>query len=256
MGATRASHMGDAMTRYTTLIGGALALALATGACNRGAADTRKEAVKEDAKVVDKATAVEKERNDEIANLNTRVAALERDYAEKTAVLAAGKRTATSALREEVQEDVNNVKKAVENLGTTTADNWWAREEDAMRATIDEVAADVKHLGARVTPPAPATPGETPATAPFTSRRDSFVAEMKGRVDAMDKALDKVKAKGSRETELHDTQARVKKIGSDLDRLAAASADDWWNVTRDRVRDYIDRVEASVKRLDNNKPGA
>jgi len=144
----------------------------------------------------------------------------------------------------------------VANLGTTTSDNWWAREEEAMRAAIEDVAADVKHIGARVVEPAPATPGETPATAPFTSRRDAFVAEMKGRIDAMDKALDKVKAKGSRETELHDTQARVKKIGTDLDRLAAASADDWWNVARDRVRDYIDRLDASVKRLDNNKPGA
>jgi len=46
----------------------------------------------------------------------------------------------------------------------------------------------------------------------------------------------------------------VKKIASDLDRLAGASADDWWTVSRDRVRDYIDRVEASVKRLDDNKP--
>lgn len=244
------------MGRYTTLIGGALALALATGACNRDAKDTRKEAVKEDAKVVDKAAAVEKERNDEIANLNDRVARLERDYAEKSAVLAAGKRTATSSLREEVQEDVNNVKQAVANLSTTTADNWWEREEAAMRATIDDVAADVKHIGARIAEPVPATPGETPATAPFTSRRDAFVAEMKGRVDAMSRALDKVKAKGARETELNDTKARVKKIGDDLDRLARSSADDWWTVARDRVRDYIDRVESSVKRLDDNKPHA
>ena len=244
------------MARYKLLIGGALALALAGGACNRDAKDTRKEAVKEDAKVADKAAAVEKERNDEIARLNDRVAQLERDYSEKAAVLASGRRTATSALREEVQEDVNNVKQAVANLNTTTADNWWEREESAMRATIDDVAADVKHFGARVQEPAPAAPGETAATAPFTSRRDAFVAAMKGRIDVMGRALDKVKAKGARETELNDTKARVKKIGEDLDRLARASADDWWNVARDRVRDYIERVEGSVKRLDDNKPRA
>jgi hypothetical protein len=243
------------MARHLTLTA-ALALTLAAGACNRGASETREDVVKEDAKVADAAADAEKARNDEIAKLNERVAQLERDYAEKTAVLASGARTATAALREEVQEDVNNVKQAVASLGTTTADNWWAHEEDAVRATIDDVAADVKHLGARMAEPTPATPGETPATAPFTSRRDAFVAAMKGRLDAMDKALDKVKAKGARETELHDTQARVKKIASDLDALATASADDWWTVSRDRVRDYIDRVEASVKRLDNNKPGA
>ena len=243
------------MGRHMTLMG-TLALALAVGACNRGASETRKEVVKEDAKVADAAAAAEKARHDEIAGLNDRVAQLERDYSEKSAVLASGKRTATSALREEVAEDVNNVKKAVANLDTTTADNWWAREEDAIRATLDDVAADVKHLGARVAEPAAAAPGETPATAPFTSRRDSFVAQMKGRVDAMNQALDKVKAKGARETELNDTKARVKKIGEDLDRLATASADDWWDIARNRVRDYIDRVEASVKRLDDNKPKA
>lgn len=244
------------MARHTTVIGGILALALGAGACNQSAKDTRDEAINADAKVADKAAAVEKERNDEIARLNERVAQIERDYADKSAVLASGKRTATTGLREEVQEDVNNVKQAVANLSTTTADNWWQREEDAMRATIDDVAADVKHIGAVVAEPAPAAPGETTATAPFTSRRDSFVASMKGRIDAMDRALDKVKAKGARETELNDTRDRVKKIAADLNALASASADDWWNVSRDRVRDYLDRVEASVKRLDNNKPRA
>jgi hypothetical protein len=170
-------------------------------------------------------------------------------------VLASGKRTATASLREEVQEDVNHAKQAVANLSTTTSDNWWQREEDALRAMLDDVAADVKHLGGVVAEPATA-PGETAATAPFTSRRDSFVAAMKGRVDAFERALEKVKAKGARETELRDTRDRVKKIASDLDALAGASADEWWNVSRDRVRDYLDRVEASVKRLDNNKPGA
>jgi len=242
------------MGRYITLTGCALAVALAAGACNRDAKDTRKEANKEDAKVADAAAAVEKERNDEIARLSDRVAQLERAYSDKTAVLATGKRVATSSLREEVQEDVDNVKLAVTNLSTTTADNWWEREEGAMRATIDDVAADVKRFAGHVAEPAPAAPGETPASAPFTSRRDAFVAAMKGRIDALDHALDKVKVKGARETELNDTRQRVKKIAGDLDRLARASADDWWTVSRDRVRDYIDRVEASVKRLDDNKP--
>lgn len=241
--------------RHITIMG-ALALVLATAACNRDAKETRKETVKEDAKVADVAKDVERKRNDEIARLNDRVARIERDYSDKAATVASGKRTATAGLREEVQEDVNNVKQAVVNLSTTTSDNWWEREEDAMRATVDDVAADVKRLAGKINEPAPAAPGETPATAPFTSRRDSFVAEMKGRIDGLDRALDRVKAKGPRETELTDTRARVKKIGEDLDRLARASADDWWDVSRDRVADYVDRVEASVKRLDDNKPRA
>lgn len=244
------------MARHKSWIGAAVALALAAGACSRDATDTRNDAVKADEKVADEAAAIEKERRDDIARFTERAAQLERDYAEKSAVLASGERTATPSLREEVQEDVNNVKQAVANLGTTTEENWWTREEDAMRATLDDVAADAKRFGVRMTESAPAAPGETPATAPFTSRRDSFVAEMKGRVDALHRALEKVTAKGARETELDDTRDRVKKVAADLDRLAAATADDWWDVSRDRVREYLDRVETSIKRLDDNKPRA
>jgi len=52
--------------------------------------------------------------------------------------------------------------------------------------------------------------------------------------------------------EIEDTR-RVKKLGDDVDRLRSASADDWWDVTKTRVNEYVDRVEASVKRLDDNK---
>ena len=97
------------------------------------------------------------------------------------------------------------------------------------------------------------TAGEGVSTAPFTSRRDQFVASLRARVDAMENALDKVKARDARKTELEDTQARVKKLADDLDRLRSASADDWWDVTKARVTDYVDRVENSVDRLDDNK---
>ena len=79
------------------------------------------------------------------------------------------------------------------------------------------------------------------------------MADLRARVDGFEKALDDVKASGPRETELDDTRARVNKLREDVDRLASASADDWWDVTRARVTDYVDRVEASIKRLDDNK---
>jgi hypothetical protein len=69
----------------------------------------------------------------------------------------------------------------------------------------------------------------------------------------MQQALDRVKARGAQKTEIEDTRARVKKLGDDVDRLRSASADDWWDVTKTRVNEYVDRVEASVKRLDDNK---
>ena len=76
---------------------------------------------------------------------------------------------------------------------------------------------------------------------------------MRARVDAMNKALDNVKATGPRKTELDDLHARVNKLGDDIDRLKSASAEDWWDLSKARVNDYIDRVEKSLARLDDNK---
>jgi hypothetical protein len=58
------------------------------------------------------------------------------------------------------------------------------------------------------------------------------VSELRARVDAMERALDDVKARGAKETEIEDVRARVKKLGEDVDKLRSASADDWWDVTR------------------------
>jgi hypothetical protein len=69
----------------------------------------------------------------------------------------------------------------------------------------------------------------------------------------MNKALDNVKAKGSQRTELDDLHARVNKLGEDLDRLKSARAEDWWDVSKARVEDYIARVEKSVNRIEDAK---
>ena len=126
-----------------------------------------------------------------------------------------------------------------------------------MKRTASDIEADVSRLAGKVTP-APLPPrtdaaGDNIDNAPFTSRRDRFVADLRARVDAMSRALENVKARGPQETELEDTRARVNKLGDDIDRLRSAEADDWWDVTRVRVSEYVDRVEASVNRLDDNK---
>ena len=126
-----------------------------------------------------------------------------------------------------------------------------------MKRTADDVQADVLRLAGKTTPtPARASnrgTEEVPNSAPFTSRRDAFVADLRSRVDNMERALDSVKARGAQETELEDARARVKKLEDDVDRLRSASADDWWDVSRARVTEYLDRVEASVKRLDRQQ---
>ena len=238
---------------FRSTVGLAAVLSIGIAGCNRPAQETRDEAKDTAANVADATADAQRQRDAEVSRLTSRIADIERDFATKSEQLAAGKRTATGGLRDEVQEDVSNVKEAVANLTTTTADNWWEREEAAMRRAFEDVGSDVKRVAASVAEPAPVAT-DTPSTAPFTSRRDAFVTQMKGRVNTFRRALENVKASGARETEVSDIKARVEKLTEDLDKLAGASADDWWSVTKDRVEAYIDRVEASVKRLDDNKP--
>ena len=236
---------------------GIFALALAAGACNRDASESRDTTREERPPAVDRARELQRDRNEEISRLDKRVSDIERDYAQANQKVVSGDRTATAGLREELKEDVTNVKTAVNDLRTTTPENWWGRHEAAMRRTADDIEADVSRLAGKVTSTPPQattrTTGENVSTEPFTSRRDKFVDDLRARVDAMQQALDRVKARGAQKTEIEDTRARVKKLGDDVDRLRSASADDWWDVTKTRVNEYVDRVEASVKRLDDNK---
>ena len=233
---------------------GSLVVALVSGACKRDAAEPTAE-VSRDA---DRAADLQRQRDEEITRLDQRVADIEREYTDAAQKVVSGSKTATAGLREELKEDVANVRQAVNDLRTTTPDNWGQRHEATLTRTADDVEADVKRLAGTVMPRRPAetsgTTGEPVSTAPFTSRRDKFVAELRARVGAMEDALGKVKARGAGETELDDTRARVKKLAEDLDKLGSASAEQWWDVTKERVTEYVDRVENSVDRLDDNKP--
>jgi archaellum component FlaC len=239
---------------------GVLALALAgAGACAREEAPDTAAADATDP-AVERAAELERERNDAIARMRDRVSELERDYQERITAKPRGTSGASAGLREEVQEDVKNVTAAVDDLRTTNADNWWDRHEEAVKRTADDIEADVRRLaGARALPATPKEPAEGNAeaasSAPFMSRRDRLVKDVRGRVDSWEKALENVNARGARETELDDLRARMNKLDEDLDRLGKASADDWWDVTQARVNDYIDRVEKSVARLDDDRPG-
>src|SRR5918996_898147 len=89
----------------------ALALALAAGACNRETSESRgTTAPEERSPNVDRTAELQRERDNEITRLNDRVAEVEREYTEASQKVASGGRTATAGLREEVKEDVANVK--------------------------------------------------------------------------------------------------------------------------------------------------
>jgi chromosome segregation ATPase len=246
----------EELMRYRNLmIVGIVAPALLIGACNRRGESQEPTVRDEAANTADQAAKRQQERAEDISQLDKRVAEIEREYTEANKEVVADKKTPTVGLREELKEDVSNVKQAVGDLRTTTPENWWNRHEQAMRRTADDIEADVARLAGQVKPAAPRTTedarGETVSTAPFTSQRDEFVEAMHVRVDAMKQALDKVKASGPKETEVEDVRARINKLGDDVDRLKSASPDDWWDVTKARVTEYVDRVDRSVNRLDD-----
>lgn len=200
-------------------------------------------------------TDAQSDRDADINRLQQRLDDVNRKWTDKEKKLQQERAAATASMRTEVTQDVKNAQKAIDNLKTTTADNWWEREEGVLQQTTAELERDVQRFtGQRVRPDAETKPKSTEHDTAFAASRDQFINNLQPRVDAMKKQLDRVSAKGTENTERKDTRARVNKLSDDLAELRKASADDWWKISRDRVSDYIDRLEKSVGRLDDNKP--
>ena len=240
----------------TFLASVAVVAGLAVMGCDKGPAveSGRADVESADKQAVEKQAAEQRERSEKANELERRAANLESQWTEMQTKVVTRNRTATAGLREEVAEDVKNAREAVENLRTTTPENWWERHERALERSVSDVSADVQRLTKQKTMPG-STENAAPAntSAGFTDRRDAFVSRLRERLDAMEEQLDNTKAKGAVETELKDTKARIDKLQDDLDKLRSASPDSWWDVSSARVAEYIERVEASIKRLDDNK---
>ena len=229
---------------------------LAVVGCDTGPAveSNRANAESAEKKAAEKQAAEQRERSEKAAELERRAANLESQWTEMQTKVKTRDRTATAGLREEVEEDVKNARTAVADLKTTTQENWWDRHERALERSVSDVQADVQRLTKQKTMPEPTEKAESVGTAAgFAERRDAFVSRLRARVDAMEDQLDKTKAKGALGTEVEDTKARIDKLQQDLDELRRVSPDAWWKVSSERVGQYIDRVEASIKRLDDNK---
>ena len=224
-----------------------LAAALTTAACNRN-----EPAEERETGATGSADTSVNERSEDAAELEKRVTEIERQWNEMQVEVKEENRTPTAGLREEVKEDVANAREAVANLKTTTQDNWWERHEQATERTLADIEADVQRF-AKTKPATTPEPQPAPVgTVGFEERRDAWVARARARIDAMEERLEGVEVDGARETELQDTRARIDKLQDDLDRLRTVSAEEWWDVSEARVREYIDRVERSIGRLDND----
>jgi len=231
----------------------AVAAALITPACK--GQEPPPESPRETAASADSAASeLQRRRDSDTTRFETRVADLERRLTEMQAKLAEKSAAPTAALKAEVQEDVKNVREAVADLKTTTPENWWERHERVMERAVADIEEDVRRLARGQAAPATAREPDTPpSAAPFQSRRDRFVARLRTQVAALKERLKDVRLRDAQKTELQDTQARLDKLQEDVDRLGNASADDWWNISSKRVSEYIDRVEDSIGRLDDNK---
>lgn len=229
----------------------AMVAALMASAC--GSPEPAREPAPEPSAAETAAAELQRRHNDDTAQLDKRVADLERKWMEMQGKVAEKAAAPTAALRAEVQEDMKSIRSAVADLKTTSAENWWERHERAMERAADDIEEDVRRFSKGKQAPAAARQPETTNPGPFESRRDQFVTRLRARVDAMEKQLKGVRARNAQETELEDTRARVNKLKDDVDRLGKASADDWWDISSKRVSEYIDRLERSVGRLDNDK---
>jgi hypothetical protein len=200
-------------------------------------------------------TEAQRDRGADVNRLQQRLDDVDRKWAVQEKKLARERASATAAMRTEVTEDLTNARQAIDKLRTTTPENWWDREEAVLKQTTTELERDVQRFTGRPIPPdAQTKPKSTEHDTAFAARRDQVINDLQPRVDAMKKQLDRISAKGSENTERKDTRARVDKLSDDLAELRNATPDDWWKISRDRVADYVDRLEKSVGRLDNNKP--
>jgi DNA repair exonuclease SbcCD ATPase subunit len=234
----------------------AVVIGLTVVGCNTGPAveSDRADVESVEKKAAENKAAEQRERSEEAAELERRATNLESQWIEMQTKVKTRDRIATAGLREEVEEDVKNARTAVADLKTTTEENWWERHERALERSVSDVQADVQRLTKQKTMPEPTEKAEPVGTAAgFAERRDAFVSRLRARVDAMEEQLDKTKATGTLETELQDTKARIDKLQQDLDELRSISSDAWWDVSSERVGEYIERVEGSIKRLDDNK---
>lgn len=236
------------MTQARAFVILAMAATTAVAGCNRQ--EPAQETVATAERAADPSV---EERNDDAAELEKRVAEIERKWTEMQAEVKEEGRAPTAALREEVKEDVANVREAVADLKTTSPANWWERHQQATERTLEDIEQDVERFAKGRAPAPVITPEPVGTTASFEERRDAWVAGARARLDAWEERLKDVKADGAQETELEDTRARIDKLQDDLDRLSRGSADEWWDVSAARVREYIDRVERSIGRLDNDE---
>jgi uncharacterized protein HemX len=219
----------------------AIVAAIGASACNRAAEEAREEGTEVNQEV--------RQQQDEAARLEQRAEELERDWDAAQERLAKRTDAATTEAKAEIQEAIADVKNEVAELKTTNVENWWNRTEQDMEAMAGEVEQDVKRFARRWTPNVDKEVGTAGDADTWAARRDRLVSRMQARIDSMEQAIRDFDGPDADKEDVEETRARIRDMREENDRLRAADEDDWWDVTRERVNNFIDRIDARIDRL-------
>jgi DNA repair exonuclease SbcCD ATPase subunit len=221
----------------------ALAAAMTAGACNRGPT--------EESAMPDTAADAREEHREQAAEIEQRMTELEREWNEVQSTVTAGTQETAAEARAEIQEELADARQALGNLQTTTAANWWERTEREIEQEMEELEGDVRRFARDWDAPEPAGEVGTAGSAETTweGRRDRLVSRMEARLESMERALENATADGEEADELEETRARVREMRDETGQLRDAAEDDWWDITRARVNNAIDRIDRSIERF-------
>ena len=193
-------------------------------------------------------------RQNETMELENRLAALEREWQEAQTALSKQASAASAEVKARVEDDLKDAREALAELRTTTAENWWERQERQIERAAEDLEQDVRRYARSWKAPDSTSPtGTAGDTSDWRVRRDQLVARMEARIEALDAALRDDSVRDADRETVEDSRMRVQQLREDTERLRDASEPEWWDVTKQRVETYIERIEAAIDRLTNDR---
>jgi hypothetical protein len=87
------------------------------------------------------------------------------------------------------------------------------------------------------------------SNADWRARRDALVPRLDQRVRDMEQTLQRLDPRDLDQVELEHARERVELMKEDGKRIRGASENEWWELTRERVRAQLDRLDAAIDRL-------
>jgi hypothetical protein len=219
-----------------------VATTVAAAACNRPNQDV------DDART--NAEPAADTRAQDAEDLDRRLAELERKWQDVQTRVSNEAAAATATARARIEDDLMMAREALGELRTTTAENWLERQERQLERMAERVEQDVRTVARNWTPSRDTDEvGTTGDQSDWAQRRDALVARTERRVREMETALAELDPRDADQPDVESTRARVQHMKEDTDRLRRASDAEWWDLTKERLNAYLERLDAAIDRL-------